>query len=104
MASKGQVEPTETSPLLAKDVAIPVSASTSTDISPHGILKDPPAESINGAPTDGGPDEEAAGDAGEPHNPIFEGMPEVAARLHILAPAVAIGVRGNSRFPIIISS
>jgi hypothetical protein len=100
MASNGQVEPTETSPLLAKDVATPASASAPTDISSHGVIKDSTTAPINGAPTD----EEAAGDADEPHNPIFEGMPEVAARLHILTPAVAIGVRSKSRFPKVTSS
>jgi hypothetical protein len=95
MASNGHVEPTETSPLLAS-----ASASTSAVIttSPNGVINESSAKPINGAAqTDGSADEEAGGSE-EPDNPIFEGMPEVAARLHILTPAVAIGVCSKSRY------
>ena len=99
MAPNVQVEPSETSPLLAKDISTPASASASTDTPFNGTVKGSVPETINGAPIDGVTDEEAVGEAEEPHNPMFEGMPEVAARLHILAPAVAIGVGGTSRLP-----
>jgi hypothetical protein len=83
--SNGLTEPTETSPLLG-DSSIPA---------PNGTIQEPPAKAANGMQTDGAQDEEA-GEGDEPVNPLFEGLPDAAARLHILAPAVAIGVRGSS--------
>ena len=87
VASNGHAGPTETSPLLSKDTV--VSIDTTANGSPNGVIE--VRKVIDGAQTDGAADEEA-GEAEELDNPIFEGLPEVAARLHILAPAVAIGV------------
>ena len=91
--SNGHTEPTETSPLLGKDVSAGIGASSI--LAPNGTIQESPAKAANGVQTDGARDEEA-GEGEEPVNPLFEGLPEAAARLHILAPAVAIGVRGSS--------
>lgn len=80
---------TETSPLLGKDVAAVTGASSFA--SPNGTIQESPAKVINGAPTDRVQDEEA-GEEEEPVNPLHEGLPDVAEKLHILAPAVGIGV------------
>jgi len=45
----------------------------------------------NGGATDGAVDERLGGAEG-PANPIFEGLPDVAKKLHLLVPAVGIGV------------
>ena len=55
------------------------------------LLPKDAVEAADGPPMVGAADEEA-GEVEAPDNPIFEGLPEVAARLHILAPAVSIGV------------
>jgi len=86
--SNGHAAPTETSPLLSKDVSAGIGASSI--LTPNGTVQESPAK-VNGVQTDAAQDEEA-GEGEEPVNPLFEGLPEAAARLHILAPAVAIGV------------
>jgi hypothetical protein len=91
--SNGHAEPTETSPLLGKDVSAGIGASSIP--APNGTIQESPAKAVNSVQTDGAQDEEA-GEGEEPVNPLFEGLPDAAARLHILAPAVAIGVRGSS--------
>jgi len=91
--SNGHADPTETSPLLGKDISAGIGAS-STPAS-NGTIQEPPAKAANDAETDGARDEEA-GEGEEPANPLFEGLPDAAARLHILTPAVAIGVRESS--------
>jgi hypothetical protein len=91
--SNGQAEPTETSPLLGKGVSAGIGASSIP--APNGTIQQPPAKAANSVLTDGARDEEA-GEGEEPVNPLFEGLPDAVARLHILAPAVAIGVRESS--------
>jgi hypothetical protein len=46
---------------------------------------------IDGKSIDGTGDEGLVG-AVEPANPIFEGLPDVAKKMHLLFPVVAIGV------------
>lgn len=85
-ASKEPTEPTETSPLLVKDASKPVDGSL-------GVLPDGPVE--NGNPvcsSDSGVADEEVGETEDADNPVFNGLPEVAARLHWLLPAVGIGV------------
>jgi len=91
--SDGDAEPTETSPLLGKDVSAGIGASSIPV--PNGTIQESPAKAANGLQADGAWDEEA-GEEEEPVNPLFEGIPDAVARLHILAPAVGIGVRGSS--------
>jgi hypothetical protein len=91
--SDGHAEPTETSPLLGKGVSAEIGASSIP--APNGTIQESPAKATNGLQTDGAQDEEA-GEGEEPVNPLFEGLPDAVARLHILAPAVGIGVRGSS--------
>jgi hypothetical protein len=86
-ASNEAAQPTETSPLLGKDVTTAIGASSIP--SANGTIQDSPAKVANGAATDGARDEEAGE---EPVNPLHEGLPDVAEKLKILAPAVAIGV------------
>lgn len=93
--SNGHAAPSETSPLLSKDLAARTEASSIPTL--NGTLQESPAKAANGVQTDGAQDEEA-GEGDEPVNPLFEGLPDAAARLHILAPAVAIGVSGNFNF------
>ena len=91
--SNGHPEPTEASPLLGKDVSARIGASSIP--APNSTIQESPVKAANGVQTDGGQHEEA-GEGEEPVNPLFDGLPNAAARLHILAPAVAIGVRGTS--------
>lgn len=74
-------EPTETSPLLRKDV----SAAKVLDGS-LGALADAPIE--NGVLNRHG----EAGVVEEVENPMFDGLPEVMARMHWILPAVGLGV------------
>ncbi len=90
--SNGHAEPTETSPLLSKDT--PGGTGASSIPAPNGNIQESPARAVNGIETDGARDEEA-GEEEEQANPLFEGIPDAAARLNILAPAVAIGVSGK---------
>ncbi len=87
--SNEHVEPTETSPLLGKDVS--TSLENTSNPLPNGTSQALPAGLADGPQRDGAEDEET-GEVEEPENQLFEGLPEVAARLHILVPAVAIGV------------
>jgi hypothetical protein len=91
VVSNGHVdEPTETSPLLVADVPKSIEASL---------------DAINGTKASGGDGtakhqtdrngailREDAGEVEDAGNPLFEGLPEVAARLNWLVPAVGIGV------------
>jgi hypothetical protein len=88
--SNGQAKPTETSPLLAKDTSSSTTSSSATP--PNGTSDASDASASNGSAHPNESGDEETGDPEEPHNPIFVGLPDVAARLHILAPAVAIGV------------
>jgi hypothetical protein len=45
-----------------------------------------------GGSVNGGSDVEA-GEVEEPENPLFEGNPEMLAKMHLLFPAIALGVR-----------
>src|SRR5277367_6673172 len=87
--SSGHAEPTETSPLLRKDASAGIGASSIP--APNSTIQETPVKAANSVQTDGARDEEA-GEGEEPVNPLFEGLPDAAARLHILVPAVAIGV------------
>src|ERR1700722_15439168 len=91
----GHSGPTETSPLLSKDIS--TSSENSPDPLPDGTSQTSSTRLANGAQTDGAGDDET-GEIEESGNPIFEGLPEVVARLHILVPAVAIGVSTQCRF------
>jgi len=71
---------TETSPLLGTE-AIAASAGIPSGTSENGTER-------GSAPAADGTDQ---GDAGEKQD-VWTGMPEVAARLHILGPAIGIGV------------
>jgi hypothetical protein len=88
-ASYGHTEATETSPLLGTDDA-KRSKDASLTKSTNGTVD----TVAFGSQNDGAEDEEN-GEAEEVVNPIFEGIPEVAARLHWLLPAVGIGVSGT---------
>jgi hypothetical protein len=83
-------EPTETSPLLVASAPKSIEASL---------------DAINGTRVSGGDGtvknqtdgneailREETGEIEEPENPLFEGIPEVAARLNWLVPAIGIGV------------
>lgn len=72
---------TETSPLLKKNLG----ASKPLDSS-LGALPDAPIE--NGALNGNG----EAGAVEETENPMFEGLPEVMAKMHWIMPAIAVGV------------
>lgn len=85
--SSERAEPSETSPLLEADTKKPLGASLGT--LPNGTSV--AAAAAGGSQGDGVEDEEA-GETEEVVNPIFEGLPEVAARLHLLLPAVGVGV------------
>jgi hypothetical protein len=92
--SNGAAHPTETSPLLGKDVSAVI--GTSSIAHSNGTVQESPTKVANGAPTDGAQDEEA-GEGEEPVNPLHEGLPDVAEKLRILTPAVAIGVSRELR-------
>lgn len=79
-------QPTERSPLLAKDSTKPVSDGS------LGALPNGPVE--NGAMNGdiGGAEAQVV----DEDNPLLKGMPEMAARLHWLLPAVGIGVMSSS--------
>lgn len=87
-APNGHFEPTETSPLIGKDVSTTIE-NVSNPL-PTDSSQALPSRLADGPQRDGAEDEET-GEVEEPENQLFEGLPEVAARLHILAPAVAIG-------------
>jgi hypothetical protein len=79
-------EPTETTSLLQNNVPVPVIAS----------LTGPNTSKLNGNGVDspqppGGSDEEN-GEVEQPDNPLFEGQPDVAQKMYLLFPAVALGV------------
>jgi hypothetical protein len=84
----GDHEPTETSPLLTKPVAVvpepgdaPIGAlPTGNGVNGHvnGLLKPGDDEEIQGEPD---------------RSTQYEGMPEVKAKLKYIMPAIAIGVR-----------
>lgn len=76
-----EYEPTETSPLLRKDVG----ASKPLDASLGGLAD---------APIGNGHVE--AGAVGEEENPMFDGLPEVMARMHWILPAIGFGVSLSS--------
>jgi hypothetical protein len=89
----GHVVPSESSPLLSKGISGGIEASSIP--APNSTTQVLPNKAANGVQTNGAQDEEA-GEGDEPVNPLYEGLPEAAARLHILAPAVAIGVSRGS--------
>jgi hypothetical protein len=80
----GHAAPSETSPLLANDYG-KISNGKLTIVSNEPI--DEPASSEDGRIGD-----EEAPEMGQAPNPLMEGLPEVAAKMHILLPAVGIGV------------
>lgn len=91
----GPSEPTEESPLLGKDPS--TAASASSIALPNDTIRESPAKTANGPQTEDAQAEEV-GEGEEPVNPMFEGLPEVAAQLHILIPAVAIGVSTEPQY------
>lgn len=80
----GLLEATETSPLLGKVATNSSVCCTPSDI-PNGSIED---GTVAGTGTIA--DEEAG--ASSVDNPLLEGMPDVAAQLKWLLPAVGIGV------------
>lgn len=79
----GDASPSETSPLLAN-------ADGKANNGKLAIASNEPIEepvSDNGRIVD-----EEAPEMGQAPNPLMEGLPEVAAKMHILLPAVGIGV------------
>ena len=84
----GDLEPTETSPLLAKSTI---------------VIPEPGHAPVGALPADNGASGNFAGRAkytedeegqGEPdRNAQYEGMPEVRAKLKYIMPAIAVGVR-----------
>ena len=81
-------EPTERSPLLGNGTS--KSWKEVSEPFPNGILEAGAAGDSN-TKIDRARDEEA-GEGEEENNPPFDGLPEVAAQLHWLVPAIGIGV------------
>jgi hypothetical protein len=92
ISGKAEPEPTETTSLLRRDGHS--NPSSSGSVTP--IVTGP--SSISSAPEPnygivGGSGDVEAGELREPAvNPMFEGDPEMLAKMHLLFPALAIGV------------
>jgi hypothetical protein len=87
-SNNGQADASETSPLLANGEG--KSNNGTLTVIPSDPIEEivPSTSNRNG---DGKiEDEEAAAD--QVANPLMEGLPEVAAKMHMLLPAVGIGV------------
>jgi hypothetical protein len=85
-SSNGQANTSETSPLLAN-------GDGKSNNGTLTIIPSDPIEEIVPSSSNGNgkiEDEEAAVD--QVANPLMEGLPEVAAKMHMLLPAVGIGV------------
>jgi hypothetical protein len=81
--STGHAAPSETSPLLANDYR--KTSDGKLTIVPNEPIEEPVDD-------DGRIRDEEAPEMGQAPNPLMEGLPEVAAKMHILLPAVGIGV------------
>ena len=82
--SNGAAEATETTALLKKDTPIPVEApvgEANVDLTSNGNAGDGDVEAGN-----------VEGDGEPQENPLFEGQPETRQQLHLLMPALALGV------------
>lgn len=79
----GDASPSETSPLLAK--AYGKTRDGGLTIVPNEPIEEPVGD-------DGRIGDEEAPEMGQAPNPLMEGLPEVAAKMYILLPAVGIGV------------
>jgi len=82
--SNGNANPTETTSLLCKDAPRPVDpqlCESNGNLAGSRVFADP-AKNVD----------EEVGEVEEPENPLFTGQPEAAQRMHLLFPAVAIGV------------
>ncbi|KFZ01292.1 hypothetical protein V500_00807, partial [Pseudogymnoascus sp. VKM F-4518 (FW-2643)] len=79
----GHAAPSETSPLLANDYG--KKSDERLTIVPNEPIEEPVGD-------DGRIGDEEAPEMGQVPNPLMEGLPEVAAKMHILLPAIGIGV------------
>lgn len=79
----GDASPSETSPLLAN--AYGKTRDGGLTIVPNEPIEEPVGD-------DGRIGDEEAPEMGQAPNPLMEGLPEVAAKMYILLPAVGIGV------------
>ncbi|OBT90249.1 hypothetical protein VE02_01296 [Pseudogymnoascus sp. 03VT05] len=79
----GDASPSETSPLLAN--AYGKTRDGNLTIVPNEPIEEPVGD-------DGRIGDEEAPEMGQAPNPLMEGLPEVAAKMYILLPAVGIGV------------
>lgn len=80
---RGNGSPSETSPLLAN-------ADGKTSDGRLTIVPNEPVQEPAGS--NGRIGDEEAPEMGQAPNPLMEGLPEVAAKMHILLPAVGVGV------------
>lgn len=79
----GHGAPSETSPLLANDYG--KTSDGKLTVVPNEPIEEPVGD-------DGSIGDEEAPEMGQAPNPLMEGLPEVAAKMHILLPAIGIGV------------
>ena len=79
----GHAAPSETSPLLANDYG--KTSDGKLTVVPNEPIEEPVGD-------DGRIGDEEAPEMGQAPNPLMEGLPEVAAKMHILLPAIGIGV------------
>jgi hypothetical protein len=94
--SNGTTEPSESTTLLGKDAIKPIDPSLSEDGNANGNGYG----GIGDSSKSGGSivDEEVDAEHGEVEqadNPLFEGNAEMAKKMHLLFPAVAIGVSSS---------
>jgi len=73
----------------------PIKPSLTDSITPGSRVN----ENGNGSCSKDGDQDVEEGDAEEDANPLFEGNPEMARKMHVFFPAVVIGVRAPSFFP-----
>lgn len=78
--------PTETTSLLPKNGIAPIEPSLN-----ESILSRTNGNDASTSPFTGATDEEN-GAVAQPENPLFEGQPEMAQKMYLLFPAVALGV------------
>jgi hypothetical protein len=93
--SNGATEPSERTTLLSKDAIKPIDSSLSDSINPEGNANGNGYGGTGDAPKSGVADsimDEENGEVGEAVNPLFEGNDFMAKKMHLLFPAVAIGV------------
>lgn len=88
--SNGNAEPNERTSLLSKDIPKPIEPSLGDSITPETSVNG------NGSTLKNDDRDEEEGQVDEGENPMFEGNPKVATKMHLLFPAVSIGVRFTS--------